>query len=117
MAKVRNVVGKMLAAGAVCSLSLAGCTGAASPIAPTAPSNSPSVALVPAARTEAPIQPVAGLRKKPDDRFLICLPADGSFHQFSLEAMGGMNEAMQYCHKVLDGKSGGIVTAPPPEAP
>lgn len=117
MAKVRNVVGKMLAAAAVCSLSLAGCTGAASPIAPTASSNSTPVALAPTARTEAPIQSVAGLRKKPDDRFIICLPPDGSFHQISVEAMGGTNEAVQYCHKVLDGKSGGIVKAPPPDVP
>ena len=117
MAKARNMVGKMLAAGAVCSLSFAGCTGAASPIAPTASSNSISPALVPTARTAAPIQSSAGLRKKADDRFLICLPADGSFLQISLEAMGGMNEAVQYCHKVLDGKSGGIVKAPPPDVP
>jgi len=108
--------GKALVAGAVCSLFLVGCTGGASPVAPTASFAPASATLSPLARTAGPVQ-AASLRKKSDDRFITCFPDDGSFLQISVEAIGGVNEAVQYCHKVLNGKTGGVEKAPAPEVP
>ena len=116
MANVRIFADKLLV-GALCSLSLAACTGGASPTAPTAsPGVTPGV-LSSFTRSEVPVQAPAALRKKSDNRFVTCSPADGSFVQISVEAMGGVNQAVQHCHKVLNGKSGGVVKAPPPEVP
>lgn len=117
MAKVRNVVGKVLVAVAMCSLSFAGCSSAPSPTAPTASLDAGSQGLTPVMRARGPVDAVSALRKGPDDRFVTCFPPDGSFLQISIVAMGGVNDAVQYCHKVLNGKSGGMVKAPPPVVP
>ena len=117
MAKVPNVIAKVLVAGAVCSSSFAGCSGGPSPTAPTTSLGSSSQGLAPFTRTLAPVEAGSALRKGPDSRFVTCYPPDGSFLQISVVAFGGVDEAVQYCHKVLDGKSGGVVKAPPPDEP
>ena len=117
MAKVPNVVAKVLVFGAVCSSSLTGCSNGSSPTAPTTSLGSSSQGLSPFTRTLAPVEAGSALRKGPDNRFVTCYPPDGSFLQISIVAMGGVDEAVQYCHKELNGKSGGVVKAPPPELP
>ena len=116
MANVRIFAEELLVVGALCSLSVAGCAGGGMPTAPTASPG--SVTAVPLRFTGSEtVQAAEGLRKKPDNRFVTCFPPDGSFLQISIEAMGGVNEAVQYCHQVLNGKTGGVVKAPPPDVP
>ena len=117
MAKVRNFASELLVVGVLCSLSLGGCAGGAAPTAPTASSGAATGAPFRFTGTDTSIQPGAGLRKKPDNRFVTCFPADGSFLQISTEAMGGVDEAVHYCRNVLNGKTGGVVKAPPPDVP
>jgi hypothetical protein len=106
-----------LAIGALCGLVLTGCAGTASPIGPSA-MNQPGGAGLPTINGSLSQRSLGDLSslaqgQGAENRFLVCYPPDGSFHQLSVHVLG-MSGAVQHCLKVMNGRVGGVIRSPVP---
>ena len=120
MKKARKYAAVGLAVGTLSGLALTGCAGGASPIGPSEMQSPVAKALaVPTANVGANQLAVGGSMSAlgahgRENVYVVCYQGDGSYTQLSVYVMG-MPEAVLHCLKVLNGRVGGVTSAPPPQ--